>query len=256
MTLAVASVQNTTQATSTTIAAAAPAGIADGNLLMAYVSKNTTSAPSTVPAGWTLVADPGGPYRAGFVGASAANGGVTGGWQGFYKKIASGEAGSYTWGSTSATWSATLWRLTDFVPQTPGGLFLDAFMFANAKPVTRSTNTLASSIPPMCDLIWDRYMMLVGITQVVAATTTNFSALSASLTQDSYTAQSGISQITGHEYVDMNSNPVVGSRQCTTDQATGGSGGHMLLIVDPSTLSADVNPRHTRRRYGKNRLAA
>lgn len=259
MTMSVITKQNTTQATSNTIAAAAPATITNGNLLVAYVSKNTTGAPTTVPSGWTAITLTGGAYRSGFVAAKTTTSNLSsGGSRGFYFKVASSESGSYTWGVASGTptWDVTIWNLSAFAGQKPGGNHVQAFMFGVAIDVTRSTNTLISDTPIMADYVWDRYMMLVGISQAVAATTTNLSALSGSLTQDSYNAQTGLSTITGHEYVDMTSNPYIGTRQCTTDQATGGSGGCMLLIADPSSLSAPVNKRHLRRRYSKNRVAA
>lgn len=237
MTLAVATKANTTAVGSTTIAATAPASIASGDILVAWVSKNTTTAPSTVPSGWALVTA-GGAYQAEFPAAQACSANIGTGWGGWYWKEAGGsEPATYTWGSTSATWDVTIFRTTGYAGQKPGGILVAAYMFSAAKVNARVTTTITSGKIPNFYLPWDRYLCLYSVTQTVAATVTNLSALSGSLTQDSYNAQTGISTMTGHEYIDMTSNPVIGTRGVTTDQAAGGTGGYMLMMADPSSTA-------------------
>ncbi len=259
MTLAIATSANKTQATSNTVAATAPASIASGDILVAWVSKSNTTAPSTVPSGWAL-ATAGGAYRAGFIAAQSLSGNIGTGWGGWYWKEAGGsEPGTYTWGVASGTptWDVEVHRITGFAGQKPGGIIVPAYLFSAAKINTRSTNTLISGSIPQYDLAWDRYLCLYSVTQTVAGVVTNLSALSGSLTQDSYNAQTGISTLTAHEYIDLSTTMKLGTRQVTTDQATGGTGGYMLLLADPSALTGvKTNKRHTRPRYGKNRITA
>lgn len=259
MTLAIATKANTTQAASNTVAATAPASIASGDILLAWVSKNTTTAPSTVPSGWAL-ATASGAYRAGFIAAQALSGNIGTGWGGFYWKEAGGsEPGTYTWGVASGTptWDGEIFRITGFAGQKPGGIIVPAYLFSAAKINTRSSTTITSGAIPQYDLAWDRYLCIYSVTQTVAGVTTNLSALSGSLTQDSYNAQTGISTLTAHEYIDLATSMKLGTRGVTTDQSTGGTGGYMLLLADPSALTGiGVKKRHIRPRYGKNRMAA
>ncbi len=238
MTLAVATSASTNQLTSTTIAAAAPASIADGDILIAFVAKNTTTAPSGAPSGWVRPAPS--PFIASSGSQSQLGANLTNGWYGVYWKVASGESGTYTWTSSSSNWNVQILRLTGFRAPKPGGAVVETILFADALIHARSTNTITlvannHSAPAA----WADGMLLIRqFVQTVTGVTATFSALSGTMTQVANSNQTGVSQLVAYEYLDMTANPNFGNRQITTDQASGGTGGASLLLPDPSSLTS------------------
>ena len=249
MTLSVNTTANTTAVGSTTVAATKPTGATTGDILVAWVSKNTVTAPSGVPSGWALIGAAGGLYHGGFTGGQATAANIGTGWGGWYFKEAGGsEPGTYTWTSTSATWDVTIYRMSGFAGQKPGGVVVTAFAWPAAKVNARASTAITAAQISMCDAsIADRYIALYSITQTVAGVVTNFSALSGALTQDSYNAQTGISTLCAHETIDMTSNPFIPQRGCTTDQTAGSTGGYYLLMADPSSTGPQIDKRHIKR---------
>lgn len=250
--LAVQTTASTNQTpAATTIVANAPASIANGDLLIACVAKNTTGNPSTVPSGWTL-AQAFGASRAGFVAGQTLGAAVGTGWAGMYWKKAGGsEPGTYTWGSTSAIWNVQILRLSTFRGLTPGAAFVDTYIFGAGKINTRATGTISQGLIPICDLECDGYMMIHQFVQTVATTAPVFSALSGSMTSVanvSLSATAALTQQVAYEYIDMTSNPNFGSRQVTTDTLSGSTGGYCAMICDPSsTAGIGIDKRHDRR---------
>jgi len=99
-------------ASGTAVTGVMPATAAAGDLLLAHVTGNGQTAPSTPPAGWTLVTSVDG------ITASAVNGSAL-----FYKIAAAGDAGasvSFTGGSTTASrMSVIVARVTGHNASTP-----------------------------------------------------------------------------------------------------------------------------------------
>jgi hypothetical protein len=223
----------------TTIAATAPASIADGDLLIACIAKNTTGTPSTVPTGWAL-ATAYGAKRAGFAAGTTLGAAVGTGWAGIYWKKAASESGSYTWGSTSSVWNVQILRCSTFRGAKPGSAFVDTYLFGAGKVNTRATNTISQGLIPICDLESDGYLMIHQFVQTVATTAPVFSALSGTMTpvaNVSINAAAAVTQEVAWEYIDMTANPNFGSRQVTTDTASGSTGGYCVLINDPSSVA-------------------
>lgn len=229
----------------TTAAATQPSGIANDDLLVAFVAKNTTTAPSTVPSGWSLaVRGPGG----GTLGANVGTG-----WAGVYLKKAASESGTYTWGSTSSIWQIQIYRLSPYRGPAPGSVYVSALVFNAGKVNTRTTTTISQGAMVTCELAHDGYLMIHQFVQTIATTAPVFSALSGSMTSVanvSQNAAAALTQQTAWEYIDMTSNPNFGSRQVTTDTAGGSTGGYCILISDPSSLAGistdkrnDLRPR-------------
>lgn len=227
-----------TNATATTIAATQPSTIVDGDILIAAVAKNTTTAPTTVPAGWALVTAFGS-FRAGFVAAGTVGGNIGTGWSGIYWKKAASESGTYTWGQAgSTTWNVQIMACATYKGVTPGAAMVDDYMFCGAKTVTRSTTVLTCPAHTVCDVPSDGVLMISQFVQCIVATTAVFSAVSGTLTTVANSSQSGVTQLVAFEYVDLTANPyALGTRQLTTNQASNSVGGDGILIADPSVLT-------------------
>jgi hypothetical protein len=222
-----------------TIVATAPSGIVDGDILLACVAKNTVTAPTTVPAGWALVSAFGA-YRSSFPAAFQAAGNVGTGWAGMYWKKAASESGNYTWGSTSAIWNVQILRISTYKGPKPGGAYVDDDIFNAAKINARATNTISQGLMTLADLAWEAYLMVHQFVQTVATTAPVFSALSASMTPVANVSQSAAAALTQEvawEYIDRTANPNFGSRQVTTDTASGSTGGYCVLLSDPAAIT-------------------
>lgn len=235
MALAVATSASTDAVASTTIAATQPASIADGDILVAFVAKNTTTAPSTVPSGWALIVTS--DFRASFPAGTSLGANCGTGWMGVYWKVAASESGTYTWGSTSATWNVQILRLTGFRGVKPAGSVNDQYLCPIAKNNTRSSTTISANKINWCNLEADGYLCIHQFVQTVVGSTCTFSALSGTMTSIANSNQTGVSQQVAWEYLDLTSNPNFGSRQVTTDQTTGSTAGYMCMFADPSSTT-------------------
>lgn len=237
MALAVATSASSVASAATTIAATQPSGIADGDILLAFVAKNTITAPSTVPSGWTLgVASP---YISNTNGTGTPiSGNVGTGWCGVYWKIASAESGAYTLGSTSASWNVQILRLTGFRAPKPGGSVVAPILFMDAEVNARTLTTITPTNGMHAANVWsDGVLMISQFVQTVVGATATFSALSGTMTSVANSNQTGVSQQVAWEYIDMTVNPNFGKRQVTTNQSTGNTSGWCLMLPDPSAIT-------------------
>jgi hypothetical protein len=248
MTASIVATTNTTALVATTITGNKPTGTADGDVMFAFAAASTGTAP-TAPAGWTVCAI--GAQKGIPATLSAWSAGAPAGGSAWYYKVAASEGTTYQWTGFAAASSISLTIITTrgLSAQLLGGVFSTVFAFEASRANSRVSTTIAmTAIALPSEFTADAHVIVAGFVQNVAATTTNLSALSASMTSQANHALPGVSVIVGTEITDATTNPDYGTRQCTTDTGSGTGRGYVLFIASPSVQPTD-NPNKPPRGY-------
>jgi hypothetical protein len=236
MSASVATHAETTQASSTTIAANMPAGIAAGDLLIAFIARDT-AATITHPSGWAAP-------KTGVSNATAMT--SSNGFALSFRHADGTEGSTQTWSGTSANWTACVMRITGCRAPQISGVFKDKMTCEAAPAVSNATTTVSAQRPAHYALPNLQYLALFCAASGHSAPIT-YSSPSGALTQIcNQTSGNGVMYV-GKESIDLTSNPNFGdSRQVTCSTTASRNGGWYLFITDPAGSPA-VDKRHALR---------
>lgn len=238
------SASNTASA-STTCVVTKPAGVADGDLLIACIAKAGSGA-ITGPVGWESCTSGGNLKN--FSQTTASVNGCALWW-----KKASGEGADFTFTAASTEWVVSVlafqninWPILD-----SGGAPVEIALFDIICIFGRTGSTIVILDEPVwSDLGHDHYFAVAMFAVQETAVTHDLTSPSAYLTQVYTNDLVGISMLAAYAEItleDAGDSPTIGPTSCTLDASTGTGRGHMILIADPTD---EISMKNVRPRSG------